>query len=157
MSPIMLKNITFTIIPLCNGRFDLFMKKNILLILFASITYANIYLFSLWPDGTFLLYFPMLLICTVPSSIIYLCTAFPLSIILNKKNKPFSLLDLVVYLIGSFLVLQLLDSTFFYRITHLNWDSFFNESGWVMFFIWIGAAVNFWLWNSIIILKPKSI
>lgn len=121
-------------------------KKYFKLILIASFTFANIYIFS--RDGSVADYFPSLIICTCVFAFIYILTAFPISLVLNKRKKRYSIIDLIVYLIGSLLTIIFFDNSFLASLANLTWHIFM-----IKLTLWSGAALSFWFWNSIFILK----
>ncbi|RAS74458.1 UPF0715 family protein [Priestia endophytica] len=79
---------------------------------------------------------------------IYLFTAFPLSLLLNKKKKQFSILDLILYIIGSFLIILFIKL----KLANVQWEGF-NDLAWMEYVIWIGSAIFYWIWNSIFVLR----
>lgn len=128
-----------------------FTKKYFKLVFIASFTFANIYIFGYYRDGSVADYFPFLIICTCVFAFIYTLTAFPISLVLNKRKKRYSIIDLTVYLIGSLLTIIFFDNSFFISLENLTWHIFMTK-----FILWSGAAMSFWFWNSIFILKNEE-
>ena len=128
------------------------LKKYIYTLLLSAVCLAHIYMFESSGNGTLWahlkLYPLMLIVCTVIIGLIYLFTAFPLSLLLNKKKKQFSILDLILYIIGSFLIILFIKL----KLANVQWEGF-NDLAWMEYVIWIGSAIFYWIWNSIFVLR----
>lgn len=129
-------------------------KKYLFTILASAVTFAHIFMLSTIQNGSITGYLPMLISISAVVSAIYLITALPLSLLLNKRNKRFNFIDLVIYLIGALLVMQAFNGTFILML-NMNWEMFTED--WIIYAEWLGVGVGYWFWNSIFVINNKKV
>ncbi|SDM39895.1 UPF0715 family protein [Sediminibacillus halophilus] len=60
---------------------------------------------------------------------IFLITALPLSLLLNKRKKKFSIIDLILYMAGALIVMQIIDDSLIFRMVEMTGEKLKKETG----------------------------
>lgn len=125
----------------------------------ASITLAAVFMVTFIQGGSFISYLkvavPVLLIFTVFIFLIYLFSAVPLALILNKKESKYNIFDLFIYLLVAFLIFFLVDNTILSRILSMSLFDFINGL-WRFFILWLASGFSYWFWNTFFIIQSKN-